>query len=148
MTKETTPPATKSNPSPLFQVEDVPDEDIVNNIGKFYVSLPLANCSQFLAAISNKEFLDTFSTFTSSDCSPPQIKFESERDDVAAFAANQVAKLMQRRNMNVISTNMMPLIFLAKPMSLFKLFIWLSGVWVTSLSPRLFFAKGIVATLL
>ena len=60
-----------------------------DNLGKFLAAIPLASRSQFLAAISSKEFLKSFTAIASDDSKPPQVKFEHGNDDYAAFAAKQ-----------------------------------------------------------
>ncbi len=60
-----------------------------DNRGKFLAAIPLASCSQFLVAISSKEFLKSFTAIASNDSKPPQVKFEHGDDDYAAFATKQ-----------------------------------------------------------
>ena len=66
-----------------------------DNLGKFLAAIPLASCSQFLAAISSKEFLKSFTAIASDDSTPPQIKFEHGNNDYAAFAAKQAETLKE-----------------------------------------------------
>ena len=68
------------------------DKTASNNIGKFLASLPLASCSQFLTAISSKEFLGSFSTSATRDDASLHVKFEHGNNDYAAFAANELYK--------------------------------------------------------
>ncbi len=105
MVKENSPPSakTRSPPdspdlSPLREGK-MSDEDKAasKNIGKFLASLPLASRSQFFAAVSSKEFLESFSaaTATSGNSAPSQVKFEYRDDDYAAFAAKQAENLKE-----------------------------------------------------
>jgi hypothetical protein len=99
MVKENSPPSAKTGSPPdspdLSPLRDgkMSDEDKAasKNIGKFLASLPLASHSQFFAAVSSKEFLESFSaaTTTSGNSAPPQVKFEYGDNDYAAFAAKQ-----------------------------------------------------------
>jgi hypothetical protein len=91
MTKETSPPANKSNPSPLLDAETAPAESIIDKLGKYYTSLPVVDRSQFLAAIGSDEFMEAFSAYASSKRSPPEVKFESEDDGFDAFADSEAA---------------------------------------------------------
>ncbi len=99
MVKENSPPSAKAGSPPdspdLSPLRDgeMSDEDKAasKNIGKFLASLPSASRSQFFAAVSSKEFLESFSAAmaTSGHSAPPQVKFEYGDDDYAAFAAKQ-----------------------------------------------------------
>jgi hypothetical protein len=99
MVKENSPPSAKTGSPPDSpdlsppRYGEMSDEDKAasKNIGKFLASLPSASRSQFFAAVSSKEFLESFSaaTATSGDSAPPQVKFEYGDDDYAAFAAKQ-----------------------------------------------------------
>ncbi len=100
MVKGASPPPVKTGPPPcgddlsalLSQADNVmSNEDTAasNNLGKFLAAIPSASCSQFLAAISSKEFLKSFTAITSDDSKPPQIKFEHGDNDYAAYAAKQ-----------------------------------------------------------
>jgi hypothetical protein len=100
MVKEASPPPVKTGPPPhgndlsalLSQADNVmSNEDTAasDNLGKFLAAIPSASRSQFLAAISSKEFLKSFTAIASNDSTPPQIKFEHGDDDYAAFAAKQ-----------------------------------------------------------
>jgi hypothetical protein len=100
MVKEASPPPVKTRPSPcgddlstlLSQADnDMSNEDTAasDNLGKFLAAIPLARCSQFLAASSSKEFLKSFTAIASDDSDCPQVKFEHGNNDYAAFAAKQ-----------------------------------------------------------
>jgi hypothetical protein len=100
MVKEASPPPVKTGPPPcgndlsalLSQANnDMSNEDTAasDNLGKFLAAIPLASRSQFLVAISSKEFLKSFTAIASDDSKPPQVKFEHGGDDYAAFAAKQ-----------------------------------------------------------
>jgi hypothetical protein len=97
MVKENSPPPAKTGSPPcggdLFALldNDMSNEDKAasNNIGKFLATIPLASRSQFLAAISSKEFLKSFTAIASDDSETPQVKFEYENNDYAAFVAKQ-----------------------------------------------------------
>jgi hypothetical protein len=100
MVKEASPPLVKTGPPPcsddlsalLSQADNnMSNEDTAasDNLGKFLAAIPLANRSQFLAAISSKEFLKSFTAIASNDSKPPQVKFEHDDNDYAAFAAKQ-----------------------------------------------------------
>ncbi len=51
-----------------------------NILVKFLAAIPSASCSQFLVAISSKEFLKSFTAIASDDSKPPQVKFEHVDD--------------------------------------------------------------------
>ncbi len=106
MVKEASPPPVKTGPPPrgddlsalLSQADNVmSNEDTAasNNLGKFLAAIPSASRSQFLAVISSKEFLKSFTAIASNDSTPPQIKFEHGDDDYAAFAAKQAKTLKE-----------------------------------------------------
>ncbi len=106
MVKEASPPPVKTGPPPrgddlsalLSQADnDMSNEDTAasDNLGKFLAAIPSAICSQFLAAISSKEFLKSFTAIVSDDSKPPQVKFEHGNDDYAAFAAKQAETLKE-----------------------------------------------------
>jgi hypothetical protein len=96
MVKENSPPPAKTGFPPqgddvsaLFDNEmSNEDKAASDKIGKFLAAIPLASRSQFLEAISSKEFLKSFSAIASNDSTSPQVKFGYE-DDYAAFAAKQ-----------------------------------------------------------
>ncbi len=69
------------------------DTAVSDNLGKLLAAIPLASHSQFLAAISSKEFLKSFTAIASNDSKPPQVKFEHGNDDYATFAAKQAKTL-------------------------------------------------------
>jgi hypothetical protein len=100
MVKGDSLPPVKTRPPPcgndlsalLSQADnDMSNEDTAasDNLGKFLAAIPLASHSQFLVAISSKEFLKSFTAIVSDDSKPPQVKFEHGDDDCAAFAAKK-----------------------------------------------------------
>jgi hypothetical protein len=106
MVKEASPPPMKTEHPPrgddlstlLSQADNnMSNEDTAasDNLGKFLAAIPSASRSQFLAAISSKEFLKSFTAIASDDSKPPQVKFEHGNNDYAAFAAKQAKTLKE-----------------------------------------------------
>jgi hypothetical protein len=97
MVKENSPPPVKTRSSPRGNdLSTLLDNDMSNEdkaasdkMGKFLAAIPLASHSQFLAAISSKEFLKSLTAIASDDSETPQVKFEYENNVYAAFIAKQ-----------------------------------------------------------